>query len=76
MLTSAMLRDGRRSVPAKIRLHPPPRMFLYEVSPITQRSASQQIGLAAAIRADDARRPGDHELGRLDKDLNPKGVGE
>src|SRR5271154_5162374 len=44
--TSAMLRDGRRPEPAKITSSmPEPRMFLYELSPITQRRASTRFDL-------------------------------
>ena len=41
-----MLRDGRRLEPAKITSSmPEPRMFLYELSPITQRRASTRFDL-------------------------------
>ncbi len=41
-----MLRDGRRPEPAKITSSmPEPRMFLNELSPITQRRASTRFDL-------------------------------
>jgi hypothetical protein len=44
--TSAMLRAGRVVVPEKITSSmPEARMLLYELSPITQRSASSRLDL-------------------------------
>ena len=45
-MTSAVLRDGRVAEPEKITSSmPDARMFLYELSPITQRSASTRLDL-------------------------------
>ncbi len=44
--TSAILREGRLPVPEKITSSmPDARMFLYELSPITQRNASSRLDL-------------------------------
>ena len=57
--TSAMLRDGRRPVPAKITSSmPEPRMFLYELSPITQRRASTRFDLPQPFGPTTPVRPG------------------
>src|SRR3954471_16810591 len=45
-VTSAVLRDGRVAEPEKMTSSmPDARMFLYELSPITQRSASTRFDL-------------------------------
>ena len=48
-------------------------MFLYELSPITQRSASTRLDLPAAIGADDTGQAGlDHELGTVRRGFEAK----
>src|SRR5271154_6885102 len=57
--TSAMLRDGRRPDPEKITSSmPEARMFLYELSPITQRRASTRFDLPQPFGPTTPVRPG------------------
>ncbi len=54
-VTSAVLRAGRVPEPEKITSSmPDARMFLYELSPITQRSASTRFDLPQPFGPDDA----------------------
>src|SRR5271167_1327952 len=54
-----MLRDGRRPEPAKITSSmPEPRMFLYDLSPITQRRASTRFDLPQPFGPTTPVRPG------------------
>ena len=58
-MTSAILRDGRSVVPPKMTSSmPAPRMFLYEFSPITQRSASSRLDLPQPFGPTMPVRPG------------------
>src|ERR1700748_3137660 len=57
--TSALLREGRRPEPEKITSSmPEARMFLYELSPITQRRASTRFDLPQPFGPTTPVRPG------------------
>src|SRR5580700_8726485 len=57
--TSALLREGRRPEPEKITSSmPEPRMFLNDVSPITQRRASTRFDLPQPFGPTTPVRPG------------------
>ncbi len=68
-VTSAVLREGRVAEPEKMTSSmPDARMFLYELSPITQRSASTRLDFPQPFGPDDAGQSAlDHELAGLDK---------
>ena len=70
-MTSAVLRAGRLRLPGKMTSSmPEARMFLYELSPITQRSASTRLDLPQPFGPTTPVRPGSiSELGRFDERL-------
>ena len=73
-MTSAMLRDGRCVVPEKMTSSmPEARMVLYELSPITQRSASSRLDLPQPLGPTTPVRPGsmNSSVGSTN-DLNPE----
>ncbi len=72
-MTSAMLRAGRDDVPEKMTSSmPEARMLLYELSPITQRSASSRFDLPQPFGPTTPVSPGSitSSVGST-KDLNP-----
>ena len=73
-ITSAVLRAGRLPLPEKITSSmPEARMFLYELSPITQRSASTRLDLPQPFGPTTPVRPGSirNSVGST-KDLKPR----
>src|SRR6185503_14723367 len=74
--TSAWLREGRLSAPAKITSSmPPARMALAELAPITQRSASRRLDLPQPFGPTMPVTPGSmrNSVGST-KDLNPESL--
>jgi hypothetical protein len=73
-VTSALLREGRSSEPAKITSSiAAPRMLLYEVSPMAQRSASSRFDLPQPLGPTTPVKPGSirSSVGST-KDLKPR----
>ena len=72
-VTSALLRAGRLPEPEKITSSmPEARIALYELSPITQRSASTRLDLPQPFGPTTPVRPGSrYSSVESEKDLNP-----